>query len=271
MSATLPASPGTQSADNPRRDAIWSVINSPIGNITITLLVIIIIGVSWVGHSFLTGSNLNILTTNIAVPLLLATFSAFALLAGVVDLSIGSNAGLSASIFAYLVLHHWNPWPAALVVAGVGILIGVVNAAVVVGLGAPPIAATLGMLATLAGLQMVLNGTDNSLTVLVPSLYHFANRDLGPIPLVVILLIVLVVVAVYVVTMTRLGLAHPGRGRRRAGRHPGLASRCPGSGWDRCCSAAWAGRWPGSSTSASWAARPTPSAATSSSWSTPGS
>ena len=57
----------------------------------------------------------------------------------------------------------------------------------------------------LAGLQIVLNGTNNSLTVLVPSLYHFANRDLGPIPLVVILLIVLVILAVYVVTMTRLG------------------------------------------------------------------
>ena len=64
------------------------------------------------------------------------------------------------------------------------------------------------------GCRIVLNGTNNSLTVLVPSLYHFANRDLGPIPLVVILLIVLVILAVYVVTMTR--LAHPGRGWRRA-------------------------------------------------------
>ena len=130
-----PGPAGTQTPGRPRRDAIAGVINSPIGSIAITLLVIVVIGVSWIGRSFITGSNLNILTTNIAVPLLLATFSAFALLAGVVDLSIGSNAGLSASIFAYLVLHHWSPWPAVLVVACVGNSIGVVNASVVVGLG----------------------------------------------------------------------------------------------------------------------------------------
>lgn len=205
MSTTLPAPPGSQTPGRARRDAIGAVINSPIGSIAITLVVIVLIGVTWIGGSFVTSSNLAIVTTNIAVPLLLATFAAFALLAGVVDLSIGSNAGLSATIFAYLVLHHWNPWLAALVVLGAGLVIGVVNAAVIVGLGAPPIAATLGSLSALAGLQVVLNGTNNSLTVLIPGLYHFANHDLGPIPLVVILLIVLVIVAVYVVTMTRIG------------------------------------------------------------------
>jgi ribose/xylose/arabinose/galactoside ABC-type transport system permease subunit len=205
MRATLPVRRVTQAGGAPQRTAIRAVVNSPIGSIAITLLVIVLIGVSWIGSSFVTASNLNIVTTNIAVPLLLATFSAFALLAGVVDLSIGANAGLSATIFAYLVLHHWNPWVAALVVAGAGLVIGVVNATVVVGMGAPPIAATLGSLSVLAGLQIVLNGTNNSLTVLVPGLYHFANRAVGPTPLVVILLIVLVIVAVYVVTSTRLG------------------------------------------------------------------
>lgn len=188
-----------------RREAIAALASGPVGSIAITLAVIIIIGLSWIGGSFLTASNLNIVTTNIAVPLLLATCSAFALLAGVVDLSIGSNAGLTASVFAYLVLHHWNPWLAALMVAGAGIAIGTVNAVVVVGLGAPPIAATLGSLSALAGLQAVVNGTNNSLQVLMPGLYRFANHSVGPIPLVVILLIVLVIIAVYVVTSTRLG------------------------------------------------------------------
>jgi ribose/xylose/arabinose/galactoside ABC-type transport system permease subunit len=202
--AVIPARRVTQAAGTGRSPAA-ALVSGPVGSIAITLAVIIIIGLSWVGGSFLTASNLSIVTTNIAVPLLLATCSAFALLAGVVDLSIGSNAGLSASIFAYLVLHHWNPWLAALVVACVGVVIGTVNAVVVVGLGAPPIAATLGTLSALAGLQTVINGTNNSLQVLLPGLYHFANRSVGPIPLVVILLIVMVLIAVYVVTSTRLG------------------------------------------------------------------
>jgi ribose/xylose/arabinose/galactoside ABC-type transport system permease subunit len=205
MRAVLPARRAAGGQAESLRNAISALLNGPVGSITITLMVIVVIGLAWIGTSFLASSNLNIVGTSIAVPLLLATCSAFALLAGVVDLSIGSNAGLSATIFADLVLHNWNPWPAALVVVAIGIAIGFVNAAVVVFLGAPPIAATLGTLSALAGLQYVFNGTNGGLTVLIPGLYDFANTTVGAIPLVVLLLIGLVVVAVYVVTSTRLG------------------------------------------------------------------
>jgi ribose/xylose/arabinose/galactoside ABC-type transport system permease subunit len=205
MRAVLSASRSTQGNETSKRTAIGALLNSPIGSIAITLVLIVLIGLFWIGSSFLTGSNLNIVSTSIAVPLLLATCSAFALLAGVVDLSIGASAGLNATIFAALVLHHWNPWSAALIVACIGIVIGVVNSVVIVRLGAPSIAATLGTLSVLSGLQFVANGTSDSVTVLVPGLYHFANTSVGPVPLVVVLLVGLVIVAVYVVTSTRLG------------------------------------------------------------------
>jgi ribose/xylose/arabinose/galactoside ABC-type transport system permease subunit len=226
MRAVLPARRAAASQGEARRNAISALLNSPVGSITITLLVIVIIGLAWIGTSFLTSSNLNIVSTSIAVPLLLATCSAFALLAGVVDLSIGSNAGLSATIFADLVLHNWNPWLAALVVVAVGIAIGLVNAAVVVFLGAPPIAATLGTLSALAGLQFVLNGTNGGLTVLIPGLYSFANTTVGAIPLVVLLLIGLVIAAVYVVASTRLGRhIRAVGGDERAATRAGIAVR----------------------------------------------
>jgi ribose/xylose/arabinose/galactoside ABC-type transport system permease subunit len=205
MRAVLSARRITEHSDVSKRNAIGALLNSPIGSIAITLVLIVLIGLIWIGTGFLTGSNLNIISTSIAVPLLLATCSAFALLAGVVDLSIGANAGLNATIFADLVLHHWNPWSAALIVVCAGIVIGLVNAVVIVRLGAPSIAATLGTLSVLSGLQYVVNGTTGSVTVLVPGLYHFANTSVGPVPLVVVLLVVLVIVAVYVVTSTRLG------------------------------------------------------------------
>lgn len=209
-----------------RRESLGELLNSAVGSIAITLAVIVVIGLVWVGASFLTTSNLNIVTTSIAVPLLLASCSSFALLAGVVDLSIGSNAGLSATIFADLVLHHWNPWPAGLVVACIGIAIGVINAVVIVGLGAPPIAATLGSLSALAGLQYVFNGTNGGLTVLVPGLYHFANTTVGPVPLVVVLLVVLVIITVYVVTSTRLGRhIRAAGGDERAATRAGISVR----------------------------------------------
>lgn len=206
MRATLPVRRAAQDADAPSRlSAIGALLNSPIGSIAITLVAIVLVGAVWIGGSFATASNLNIISTSIAVPLLLGTCSAFALLSGVVDLSIGANAGFTATIFADLVSHHWNPWSAALIVLCVGIVIGLVNAVVIVRLGAPSIAATLGTLSVLSGLQYVVNGTTGSVTVLVPGLYHFANTSVGPVPLVVVLLVVLVIVAVYVVTSTRLG------------------------------------------------------------------
>jgi ribose/xylose/arabinose/galactoside ABC-type transport system permease subunit len=226
MRAVVSARRTTATPSQSRRNAIAELVNSPIGSIAITLVVVVIIGLAAVGGTFLTSSNLTIVSTNIAVPLLLATCSAFALLAGVVDLSIGSNAGLTASIFADLVLHHWNPWSAALVVLAIGIVIGIVNAAVIVGLGAPPIAATLGTLSALAGLQYVVNGTNGSLTVLVTGLYKFANTTVGAIPLVVLLLIALVIVAVYVVTSTRLGRhIRAAGGDERAANRAGISVR----------------------------------------------
>jgi ribose/xylose/arabinose/galactoside ABC-type transport system permease subunit len=226
MRAVVSARRTTATPGQSRRNAIAELVNSPIGSIAITLVVVVIIGLAAVGGTFLTSSNLTIVSTNIAVPLLLATCSAFALLAGVVDLSIGSNAGLTASIFADLVLHHWNPWSAALVVLAIGIVIGIVNAAVIVGLGAPPIAATLGTLSALAGLQYVVNGTNGSLTVLVTGLYKFANTTVGAIPLVVLLLIALVIVAVYVVTSTRLGRhIRAAGGDERAANRAGISVR----------------------------------------------
>jgi ribose/xylose/arabinose/galactoside ABC-type transport system permease subunit len=207
MSTTLPVGDGIQLDAMPRRpsSALRSVANSPTSSIAITLLAVLIVGLVWVGTSFVDKSNLNIIGTTVAVPLLLGTFGAFALLAGVVDLSIGSNAGLSATIFAYLILHHWSPWPAALVVICAGIVIGLINALVVVRLGASPIAATLGMLSALSGLQYVVNGTAGSVQALVTGLYNFSNKSLGPVPLILVLLVVLVIIAVYVVTSTRVG------------------------------------------------------------------
>jgi len=205
VTPVLPARRAAEDQVGSRLTAIAPLLNSPVGSITITLMVTLIVGLSWIGTSFMTGGNLDTISTSLAVPLLLVTGAAFALLAGVVDLSIGTNAGLSAAIFADLVLHHWNPWPAALVVVAMGAVIGLVNAAAAIFLGANPIAVTIGTMSALAGLEYVVDGPPGLLTVLVPGLYHFANTTVGGVPLVILLLIVLVAVAAYVVTSTRLG------------------------------------------------------------------
>ena len=87
-----------------------------------------------------------------------------------------------------------------------GILVGATNAVAIVGFGANALAATLGMLTVLLGLQYVICGGDGLITSLVPGLYSFSNRQLGPVPLVFVFASLLLVgVALYVVAFTRVG------------------------------------------------------------------
>ena len=74
----------------------------PVGSITIAFVFVFLVGLFYVGTEFVGSGNFAILATYATVPLLIGTFAGFALLSGVVDLSIGPTAGLCAAVFAYL-------------------------------------------------------------------------------------------------------------------------------------------------------------------------
>jgi ribose/xylose/arabinose/galactoside ABC-type transport system permease subunit len=203
--ADLAVADGAGRQKKSKRRLIASAFGGATGSIAITLLAVLIVGLCWVGTEYYTTANLTIIGAAVAVPMLVGTCCGFALLAGVVDLSIGSCAGVCAAIFAYLTVHHWNPWQAAGIVLLTGIAVGAVNAVAIVGFGANALAATLGMLTALLGLQYVICGGDGLITSLVSGLYSFSNRQLGPVPLVFVLILCLVGFAFYVVSFSRLG------------------------------------------------------------------
>jgi ribose/xylose/arabinose/galactoside ABC-type transport system permease subunit len=177
------------------RGVLAGALSGATGSIAITLVAVLLVALFWVGTEFYTTANLTIIGASVTVPLLVGTCSGFALLAGVVDLSIGSCAGVCAAIFAYLTVHHWGGWPAAGIVLLAGLAVGLVNSVSIVGFGANPLAATLGVLTGLLGLQYVITGQDGLITSLLPGLYGFSNRQLGPLPLVFVMVLVVVCVA----------------------------------------------------------------------------
>ena len=188
------------------RGRFTELISGAVGSIGITLVVVVVVGMFWVGGSFFSKGNMIIIGQAAAVPLLVGTFSGFALLAGVVDLSIGSNAGFCAAVFAYLAVHGWGGWQAAGVVLLVSLVVGTVNAVALVGFGANPIAATLGMLTVLRGLSYVIcYPTAGGIPKLIPGLYSFANREAGPLPLIFIIVLLVVVVATVAAMRSRAG------------------------------------------------------------------
>lgn len=202
---TTTAAPSSSALDNPRGARVRETVSGPVGTIGIALLVVVVVGVVWVGGTFLSQSNISIIGSFVAVPLVVGTFSAFSLLGGVVDLSIGSMVGFSASIFAMLTSNGWDPWVTAVVCLLLSLVCGTINAVAIVTFGAEPIAATLGMLTALRGLATVVNGDTGAITALVPGFFNFTNQRIGPFPILFVFAILAAAVATVVVTKTRLG------------------------------------------------------------------
>jgi ribose/xylose/arabinose/galactoside ABC-type transport system permease subunit len=191
----------------------------PVGSIGLTLLATVVVGLVWVGPAYFSSSNLGIVAASVAVPLIVATFSSFALLAGTVDLSVGSMVGLGAVIFNQLAGRGVNAWLAAVVSVAVGAVGGAINAYAIVGLGAEPLAVTLGSLTLLRGLCQVIV-VNAPPTTLIDPLYTFtADTSLGAPALFFIGVGAALLAAAFV------GKTRPGRRIRAVGGDPRAAQR----------------------------------------------
>ena len=184
------------------------MLTGPVASIALTLLIVIAVGLIWVGPRFLSASNISIIGQFLAVPILVGTCASFALLAGVVDLSIGSMVGVSAAVFGALLLNGWGVFPAAVVTLLVCLAFGSLNAIAIVGFGADAIAATLGMLTGLRGITYVIVefwGVSGALFAFNPTLFNFAYLTVWKLPFIFILVLLFAAVAAFIVSKTRVG------------------------------------------------------------------
>ncbi len=188
----------------PLRDFLTGAVAS----IAITLIAVVAAGLAFVGPGFLSASNITIAGQFVAAPMLVGAFAGFSLLAGVVDLSIGSIVGASAAIFGALLLNGWGLAPAIAVTLVACLVFGGINAIAIVGFGADPIAATLGMLTGLRGVTYVIveaNGQSGSLFAFNDALFAFTNLLVWSLPLIFLIVLVVTAIAAVVVARTRLG------------------------------------------------------------------
>jgi ribose transport system permease protein len=118
--------------------------------------VAVVIGIGIFHPNFLEKANLlSILQQSVYIGLLAAGMS-FLLAMREIDLSVGSNFGLSLIIAALLMQHGWNPWVAGGAAVVAGGLFGLVNAIAVQLFRIPTIVATLATLSMGRGLALAL-------------------------------------------------------------------------------------------------------------------
>nr|WP_222927501.1 hypothetical protein [Biomaibacter acetigenes] len=91
----------------------------------IALLAIWVIFTILTKGRFLTPRNLSMLTRQVSITSILAVGMVLVIVAGHIDLSVGSLAGFTGAVAAIAqVWWHWNPIPAILVTILVGLMIG---------------------------------------------------------------------------------------------------------------------------------------------------
>lgn len=171
------------------------------------LLLALILLCSWFANQspvFLTWSNFEvILTNNAAIGVLVAAMTLL-VIAGHVDLSVGSNIGL-ASMIAALSVTQWEMSAPVAMAMGVatGALAGATNGLMCSVLRFNPIIVTLGMLGILRGATLLINGTE--VYGLGDAFNLLGNGRLAGVPILLILVIAAFALSAVFIATTRWG------------------------------------------------------------------
>lgn len=129
-----------------------------VNNILLLALVLLIFYFTSQSATFLTISNFKVILTNYAAIGVVAAVMALLVIAGQVDMSVGSNIGLSGMVTAIAMTSWGMPAGAGVLIGvGTGALVGLVNGVLCAYFRFSPIIVTLGMLSVLRGATLLIN------------------------------------------------------------------------------------------------------------------
>lgn len=111
-------------------------------------------------QAFITPNNLSNLFRQMAITGMLACGMVFVIIAGEIDLSIGSQLGLLGGVVAILTVNMgWGTWPSIGAVLLLGLLIGAFNGFVVTKMRVPSFIVGLGGMLAFRGLVLYVTGS----------------------------------------------------------------------------------------------------------------
>ncbi|WP_138498082.1 ABC transporter permease subunit [Nostoc sp. PA-18-2419] len=186
------------------------------------ILVIICILFTFLSPNFLIGGNIVNILRQASINIVLATGMTFVILTGGIDLSVGSMLAVSAVVALLVSLIPAIGWMAVPAGLAAGLLLGLLNGALITFLDVPPFIVTLGSLTALRGVAyLIAKGT----TVINRDI-DFAwvgNSYVGPLPWLVIIALLAVLVSWFVLRQTVLGVQiYAVGGNERAARLTGI-------------------------------------------------
>jgi len=169
------------------------------------VLLLLVLFLTWRSPYFLTHGNLIVVGRQASLSLIIAVGMTFVILAGGIDLSVGSTVAL-VSILAgeFMVSAHLNYVIAAVLAVLCGVIVGLVNGAIIASTAIPPFVVTLGMLAVARGLALGIT-QGQTLSGLPANYLVLGQGSIAGIPIPVWLAAIVAVLAHLVLSRTRFG------------------------------------------------------------------
>ena len=160
---------------------------------------------TWESDNFLTASNLKVVLLQAAIVGIVAIPGSMLLLAGSLDLSVGSVAVLASALLGEMVIaRHTSLLVGILVAVGAGLAWGALNGFLIASLGFSPVVVTLGGLAAARGISDALT-QDQTRSGFGDAFAWLGNGDILGLPVPAALFLLLFVVGVYLWYGTPLG------------------------------------------------------------------
>jgi ribose transport system permease protein len=198
----------------------------------VAILLLLIMGFFIATPDFLTVSNLLNILRQYSVPAILAVGQTIVIVSAGIDLSVASTAALSGSLMGVAFAHWGWPEPVALLLGlAAGFAVGAFNGFVITRWRVPDFIATLGMLAAVRGVALLVTDglpvPDYTRAVegrRIPGSVSALGADsLVGAPLIVLVAALCAVIGWFVLTRTRLGRsAYAIGGNREAARVSGI-------------------------------------------------
>jgi ribose transport system permease protein len=139
---------------------------------------------------FLSLSNIYDMARTSTFMLIVGVALTFVFIAGEIDLSVGSLFGLCAIVMGLLIVKlGMNPWLAALLTVGAGLLVGCFNGVVVTAIGVPSFIVTLGMYSLLRGAALVITAglpLTYGMNAIDSRFFKIAGGYIGSFPVVIL-------------------------------------------------------------------------------------
>lgn len=191
------------------RTAMSRLFSSPLAGLGLAFAVLVVVIFSIAPNTLVPSNLLNLLLTS--VPLALVSFGVvFPMLAGQLDLSVGAMMGVSAMVGTNCIT-VWNlpPFLALIAPVAAGALLGLVNGALVAGLGLPSVLVTLATFTAFPGITRLISSkrTLEVTPISDPTYLGVSTRGILGVPISVLIVIIVAALAYYIIHRSWFGLS----------------------------------------------------------------